>query len=320
MNGHSQNQMQPRATEWQALTNRQPVDQNPARVYLARLAPGSRRTMAHALEVIANMNGQAADTLPWSQLRYQHTQAIRARLAERYSPGGVNKMLAALRGVLKEAWRLGQMNAETYQRAADLKNIRSETLPTGRALTKKELQKLFLACTGANGARDAAMISVLYGGGLRRSEAVSLSIADYNRETGELQVRAGKGRKDRTVYATNGSKDALEAWLAVRGEEPGPLFWPGDGKGRPLVNRRMTDQTVRLMLRRRAKQAKIRESFTPHDLRRTFISDLLDAGADLPVVQRMAGHANIQTTARYDRRGEESKRRASELLHVPFNA
>jgi site-specific recombinase XerD len=230
-------------------------------------------------------------------------------------------MLAALRGVLKEAWRLGQMDAETYQRASDLRNVRSERLPTGRALTKRELQKLFRACSksaGPIGARDAALISVLYGGGLRRSEAVSLDLEDYNPETGELRIRAGKGRKERTVYARNGSKDALEAWLTVRGDEAGPLFWPADGRGRKLVNRRMSDQAVRLMLMRRAKQARISQHFSPHDLRRTFVSDLLEAGADMSVVQGMAGHSSIDTTARYDRRGEEAKRRAAELLHVPY--
>lgn len=78
----------------------------------------------------------------------------------------------------------------------------------------------------------------------------------------------------------------------------------------------MTDQAVLLLLRRRATQAKI-AAFTPHDPRQSFISDLLDAGADMVTVQKLAGHSNVQTTARYDRRGEEAKKRAVELLRVP---
>ena len=129
-------------------------------------------------------------------------------------------------------------------------------------------------------------------------------------------MRAGKDGKERVVYATNGTGAALAVWLEIRGTKPGALLRPVDKAGR-VIARRMTDQAVLYILRKRATQAGI-ERFTPHDLRRTFISHLLDAEVDLATVQRLAGHSNVTTTARYDRRGEAAKRRAAELLHVPF--
>src|SRR5690348_2335504 len=107
----------------------QPAAENPALVYLASLAPGSRRTMAHALDTIAGLasDGQADHvTFPWGRLRFAHTQAIRSRLAAAYSAKTANKMLAALRQVLRNAWRLGQMTAEEYQRAVDLAGVKGE--------------------------------------------------------------------------------------------------------------------------------------------------------------------------------------------------
>lgn len=115
----------------------------------------------------------------------------------------------------------------------------------------------------------------------------------------------------------NGSRAALTGWLRIRGEAPGPLFWPIDQAGR-MIARRMTTQSVLEILQRRARRARV-QRFSPHDLRRTFISDLLDAGADITTVAGLAGHASVTTTARYDRRGEETKRRAAELLVVPFD-
>jgi len=102
----------------------------------------------------------------------------------------------------------------------------------------------------------------------------------------------------------------------VRGSRPGALFCPVNKAGKVNV-RRVTSQAIYNALAKRAQQAGVAE-LSPHDFRRTFVSDLLDAGADIATVQRMAGHANIQTTARYDRRGEKAKQAAAELLDVPY--
>lgn len=224
-------------------------DQHPVAVYLGRLAPGSRRAMAHALGVVASIlsdNRLDVLSIAWGAIRYQHSQTVRAQLAERYTPAMANKVLAALRGVLREAWRLGQMSAEDYHRAADLPSIRGTTLPRGRALRTGEIRALFEACArdrSSAGARDAAMLALGYGAGLRRAELVALDIDDYDPESGALVVRSGKGRKARTAYVTNGSADALAAWLALRGTDDGPLF-VGINKGGRLLTGRLSDQGV----------------------------------------------------------------------------
>ena len=305
-----------------ALAVRPPADHHPAAVYLARLAPGSRRTMRAALETIAGLlsGGRLdAEGLDWSALRYAHTAAVRSRLAEAFAPATASRMLSALRGVLREAWRLGQIPAEDFHRAADVPPVRGTSLPRGRALAMGELRALFEQCAEDErpaGARDAALLGVLYGAGLRRAEVVALDLADYRTEGAELRVRRGKGRKARITYTPSGCSQALERWLEYRGLEPGPLFCPVN-KGGAITIRSMTDQAVLAVLARRARQAGV-ASFSPHDLRRSFISDLLDAGADISTVQQLAGHASVTTTARYDRRGDVTRRRAVDLLHVPY--
>jgi site-specific recombinase XerD len=305
-----------------ALPHTLASDRHPAAVYLARLAPGSRRTMTAALHTVAGvLSGGLLDaqTLDWGAVRYQHSAALRSHLAEKYAPATANKMLAALRGVLQEAWRLGHMEAEVYHRAAHVGTVRGSSLPPGRALHAGELRALFSICAEDKrpaGVRDAALLGVLYGVGLRRAEVVALTVSDWDAAQRSLRVQRGKGRKARLCYPPAGAEAALQAWLSLRGLVAGPLFVPIRKNG-TLEVRAMTDQAVLYILQRRATQAGV-AAFSPHDMRRTFISDLLDIGADIATVQSLAGHANVQTTARYDRRGEATRRRAAEMLHVPY--
>lgn len=295
-----------------------------AATYIAGLAPGSRRTMSTALDTAARIlrgdDTATADDLDWSGLGYDDLARLRAELAERYAASTANKIQAAVRGTLSVAFQREEISADDLGRAkAALKGVKGERLPAGRSLNSGEFRALFIACAdepSPTGERDAAMLALLYGAGLRRSEVVALDLADLDTTSGALKVRAAKGNKDRLVYLTNGSRDAVDAWLAVRGGAAGPMLLPVR-KGGEMQHRRMTPQAIYLRLRSLSKLAGVRE-FSPHDLRRSFVGDLLDAGADLPAVQRLAGHANIATTARYDRRGEEAKRKAAEALHVPF--
>ena len=308
-----------------------PPERQPALVYLARLALSGRRTMRGALanvsHLLAGECGTPASrcacilTLPWHRLRYAHTAALRALLAERFSPRGANKHLCAIRGVLKEAWRLDLIDPKDYARAIDVKAIRGSTLPSGRALSDGEIRSLFAVCADdpdPAGARDAALLAVLFAGGLRRTEAVGLDVSDIDLEEGGVHVRSGKGRKDRQVFIARGALEAVKAWLAVRGAHDGPLFHP-IRRGGLIEPRRLSAQSVLYMASKRAKQAGVAH-FSPHDLRRSMVSSLLDSGADLSVVQKLAGHSSPSTTARYDRRPEAAKRRAAGMLAVPYQA
>jgi site-specific recombinase XerD len=274
-------------------------------------------------------------SIDWSKIRYQHMSAVRGTVAEVYAPSTGNKMLSAVKGVLRECMRLGYTSAEEYAKSSDIPSVKGYRDPKGRALSKSELSRVFSSCSQddkrSKGLRDYAILAVMYSSGLRRSEVSSLDISDYVKNPdglGYLTVRSGKGNMDRSSPINSAACESIERWLELRrgaeiqesqGTSQGtldkPLFNP-IGKSGKISDKRMTDQGVLYVLQRRAQEGGV-SSFTPHDLRRTFIGDLLDAGADIATVQKLAGHANVQTTARYDRRGEQAKRKAASLLDIP---
>lgn len=294
---------------------------DPYHVYLDSLtSPESRRTMQGCLDRIARLiSGEQAVTgsgLPWHLLRYEHTVRIRTLLTEQgWSAAYVNKHLVALRRVLKEAWRLGQLTAEEHARATDLAPVRQSRLPTGHHVPPEVVGAALAECDATPaGVRDAALIAVLYSTGCRRAEIAGLTLADYDSAGRSLRVR-GKRDKQRMVYLTREAIGLVERWIAVRGDAPGPLFSPFTKTG-GLRPRPLSGQGIADILTRRLGEAGAPRR-TAHDFRRTFIGELLDAGVDLATAQALVGHSSPATTARYDRRPERTRREAVDRLRLP---
>src|SRR5262249_29546553 len=148
-----------------------PTGESPVMVYLGGVAETTRRTMANHLTTIAQLAGFAdPQTMPWHLLRYEHVKRIRQLLIEcAYAPSTANVMLSALRGVLRDCWRLKLLNCEDYQLAIEVEPVRGSRVPRGRALKHGETSKLFQVCADdatPAGRRDAAIAALCYGSGL----------------------------------------------------------------------------------------------------------------------------------------------------------
>lgn len=250
------------------------------------------------------------------------------------SPNSINRALAAVRWYARRAAdhaaeQIGLSKEERDEweawasRVSSVSDVTGSRAPKGRHITPGELAALMGACANdpaPAGVRDAAVIALAWVTGARRSELAGLDRADIKatgNEEGEIVIRHGKGDKARTVYLNNGAFAALADWLAVRGDAPGPLFHAVNKAG-VIQPGGMSDEALAQMLAKRAEQAGLSESITWHDFRRTFAGNLLDSGADLVTVQKLMGHSSPTTTANYDRRGEDTKRRAVRALHVPY--
>ena len=130
-------------------------------------------------------------------------------------------------------------------------------------------------------------------------------------------ARVGRYLKERLSFPDPGTYAAVERWLAERHDFEGPLFLPVKKSGEiNYQNSRISDQAIYHIVKKRQKQAGV-QACAPHDFRRTFGTELLRQGIDLPTVQRLMGHSDPSTTARYDVRVSEEDRRATRGLHLP---
>ncbi|TCC31589.1 site-specific tyrosine recombinase XerD [Kribbella sindirgiensis] len=173
-----------------------------------------------------------------------------------------------------------------------------------KALSVDEVTRILSAAAGAEAepavlaTRDAALLEFLYGTGARISEAVGLDVDDIDLDAGAVLLR-GKGSKERVVPVGTYAREALSAYL-VRGRPD--LVSRGRGTPALFLNARggrLSRQSAWTVLRRAAQRAGISKEISPHTLRHSYATHLLDGGADVRVVQELLGHASVTTTQVY---------------------
>ena len=309
-------QLQAKFDSYYLLTKQNKTD--PVSLYLDSLAATGRRSVKSLLissTAVLGFEGPL-EAMPWNLVEYQHLAQIRNNLNQQGKAANtINLALSAVRGVMKACFNLGLIKADQLLLINNIKPVRGQRLPSGRSLTTSETQKLHRVCDQDKtiaGRRDHALIALMLATGLRRSEVVSLDISDYNSRTGLLNIHMGKGSKQRLAYLSSESRSIIRQWRKLRGDQPGSLFNPVSRSGK-VLSRPLVSQSVYDIIKQRAEQAQI-GSVRPHDLRRTFVTQLLEAGVDLNTTRQLAGHQDIQTTARYDFRSEKNQKKAVQQL------
>jgi site-specific recombinase XerD len=229
-------------------------------------------------------------------LRHRDLRRFAAHLSDRgISKAGLARKLAAIRAFYAALVRAGEMNANPADLVASPK--RDRKLP--RVLSRDEMQRLLdrIPARTPLEMRDRAMLELAYSCGLRAEEVVSLNVDAPDFEGERLRVE-GKGSKTRIVPMGEPAQAALSRYL----ERARPALVSPDGEGALLVSksgRRLHPSDVRRRLQRWVREAAIAGGVSPHAMRHSFATHLLEGGADLRTIQELLGHASLSTTQVY---------------------
>ncbi len=254
---------------------------------------------------------EASKSEAW--LEAEGLKAYIRQIQDQYSRPTVARKISAIRSFYKYLRREQLIEEDPSRMVRGPKLTRK--LPS--CLDREEVVRLLLAPDQSIlGVRDRALMEVLYATGMRVSELCSLRVHDYNEHAMEMRV-TGKGGKERVVLLNQ----SANAWLRKYLHE----FWPKLTGGRtpqpesPLfVSRqatRLSSRSVHRVVLKYAKKARIEKQITPHTLRHTFATHLLEGGADLRVVQDLLGHTTINTTQIYTHVSLERLRRIYSNTH-----
>lgn len=226
-----------------------------------------------------------------------------------YAESSIARIVVSVRGFHRFLAREGHTTSDA---AAELGTPRTQR-PLPKALSVDVIEQLLASPTGdgALSLRDRAMLELLYGAGLRISELTDLDVDDIDEVERLLTVR-GKGDKERLVPFGDLAANELEAWLvrgrpALRPRTPAAFLNSRGG--------RLTRQGAWKVMKGHAEAAGLTDGISPHTLRHSFATHLLDGGADVRAVQELLGHASVTTTQIYTMVSRSALREVYERAH-----
>jgi integrase/recombinase XerC len=268
-----------------------------------------REDLSQAIEFFTSQLG-SPDAKP-RQISTRHVRAFVAHLSERYARSTIARRLAAVRSWFRYLCRQGVL---TTNPAQGVRGPRQEKkLPA--VLDGEQIVRLVEApaSDGPLALRDRAILESLYSGGLRVGELAGLDLDDLDLDGGLATVR-GKGRKERLVLLGPQAVAALRAWLAVR-QSVSPRAAAQRAVFLNKFGTRLTTRSVGRMLEKYVKTTGVGLDTSPHTLRHTFATHLLDGGADIRSVQELLGHKSLATTQIYTHVSTQRLRESYDKAH-----
>jgi len=274
------------------------------------LSPHTRRAYLSDVRQFAESVGTASGP---EAVRVEDVRNFLAERHRRQSPTTLGRKLAALRSFFRFQVREGQREADPSVGIPAPRVARR--LPRPLAVddchvlagavekTSREGEQPVAGArnrAGRGALRDRALVELLYGAGIRVGELVALDVRDIDLHSGDVRVW-GKGGKERVVPLPEAARNALGEYLDQR-RRPGvlsePLF-PSLRSKKGEMPRRLDPRDVRRILRKRAARAGLVDRVSPHRLRHSYATHLLDMGADLRAIQELLGHASLSSTQKY---------------------
>lgn len=313
--------MAPRHTDDSTAARRTPAarpgaDADPDITAFLRVLEGERGASPHTLTAYRRDLRQFTAFLrqegvtQWDHVTPPLARRYVAALDRRYARSAIARQLSAVRTFFKFLYREGRVSVDPLVLVSSPKQQRR--LP--KFLTPDEVRVVLQApdLSTPLGLRDRAVLEVLYATGMRVGELVALRVSDLQWE-GELRV-TGKGRKERIVLVADAAVEALRQYLQVGR----PKLTAARATESVFLNARggpLTDRGVRVVLDRAIRQAALARRLSPHVLRHTFATHLLEGGADLRTVQELLGHANLATTQIYTHVSRDWLKRVYDKAH-----